>query len=236
MTPPVIAVVGYSNSGKTRVAAALIRTLTAQGYRIAAVKHCHQGHQVDPAGKDSARLFAAGAACVVASSPGQLTSILRVEADTPLEKIVASLDWRYDLVVAEGFKGSGVPKVLVLGKEPIAPLPQNVVAVVGDRKGVEDAPFYSFQELDRLAEKIKELLLDGHSRHPAVSLVVDDLPVPLNDFPAKALASVVQGFLKALKDVPPNPSSVRIILDTTLVSEGQHTPSALGDYIESLRR
>jgi molybdopterin-guanine dinucleotide biosynthesis protein len=44
-----------------------------------------------------------------------LTSIWRTDVDTPLVEIAASLDSGYALLVAEGFKDSAVPKVLVMG-------------------------------------------------------------------------------------------------------------------------
>lgn len=161
MTPPVIAIVGPSGSGKTRVATDLIQRLVALGYRVAAVKHCPHGHQVDRPGTDSARLFGAGATKVVISSPGHLTAIERTEGDILLDTIVASLDPSYDdpsydLVVVEGFKGSTVPKVLVLGGETALPLLQNVIAVVGGRGGIAyQVPCYSFQELGGLAGHIR---------------------------------------------------------------------------------
>ena len=37
MAPPVVGVVGLSNSGKTMVAASLVAALSGQGYRVAAV-------------------------------------------------------------------------------------------------------------------------------------------------------------------------------------------------------
>ena len=162
MTLPVIAVVGYSDSGKTRVVSALVRVLSQQGHRVAAVKHCHEGHQMDTPEKDTAKLFAAGAETVIASSPGQITSIERVEGDTPLEEIVASLDSRdssYDLVVAEGFKGSSVPKVLVLGEEPVVPRPSNVIAEVSDTGESGDVPCYTFDQSQSLAEQIEQTFL-----------------------------------------------------------------------------
>lgn len=68
-SPPVVAVVGYSDSGKTRVAAALIELLSARGYRIAAIKHCLHGHQPARPHSDSERLYERGAVAVIASSP-----------------------------------------------------------------------------------------------------------------------------------------------------------------------
>lgn len=154
MVPPTIAIVGYSNSGKTRVAATLVRILSERGYRIVAVKHCHHGHQIDPSNKDSTRLLAAGATQVIASSPRQITSIRRVDGDLALEQLTALLDTEYDLVVAEGFKNSSVPKVLVLGTEPISPWPAEVIAVVAADPIQSNVPVYTFEEIDKLAEQI----------------------------------------------------------------------------------
>ncbi len=198
MTPPVIAIVGFSNSGKTRVATTLIHTLAGRGYRIAAVKHCHHGHQVDLPKKDSARLAAAGASQVIVSSPGQITGIRHTYGDIPLEQIVLSLDPGYDLVIAEGFKNSSVPKVLVLGTEPVLPQPQNVIAVVSDHPIAGNAPCYTFEELDRLAWQVQNEFM-GNSRHvPEVSLVVDGVRIPLSRFPSSVLTEVIHGFLETL--------------------------------------
>ena len=144
------------------MAVALIETLASRGYRIAAVKHSSHGHQVDRPATDSARLYAAGAYRIFLSSPGQMTTIERTEVDTPLEEILAFLDSSYDLVVAEGFKGSTVPKVMVLGEEQLSPPPENVIAVVGDHAAAEDVPCYSFDELDGLAQQVQRL---AHTFH-----------------------------------------------------------------------
>ena len=214
MSLPVIAIVGTSNSGKTTVASALIQTLVARGYRIAAIKHGHHGHQLDRPGTDSARLLAAGARSVTLSSPGQLSSIELTQADAALDEIVASLDSSYDLVVAEGFKGSPVPKVLVAGEEALSPPPENVIAVVGNGPAVDGAPSYGIQELDGLASHIQDQVMGRRAQATVVALVVDGVPVPLGDFSSTVLSQVVLGFLKALRDVPPSPQRVRIVLNT----------------------
>lgn len=158
MTVPVVAVVGYSGSGKTRVASALVRILTAKGYRIVAVKHAHHGHQVDLPGKDTAKLFHAGAAKVIAVSPGQVTSIERSGGEMSLDQAVAAHGGGYDLVIAEGFKGASVPKVLVAGMEPL--LLESVIAVVSDAP-LQDtgAPVYSFADMDALALHLEMMFL-----------------------------------------------------------------------------
>jgi molybdopterin-guanine dinucleotide biosynthesis protein B len=152
MTVPVVAIVGYSDSGKTRVATALTRILVDRGYHIAAVKHCHHGHQLDIDGKDTAGLSAAGASLVVASSPGRITTIQSIDGDASLEEIVPMIDDGYNLIIAEGFKHSTVPKVLVMGDdEVIEPPPSNIIALVGDGGSDTGVPHYGFDDLEALA-------------------------------------------------------------------------------------
>lgn len=208
---PVIAVVGFSDSGKTRVASALVEILAAQGYCVAAVKHAAHGHQVDRPGTDSARLFMAGAAKVVVSSPGQVTSVERTEGDTSIEEIVLSLEPCFDLVVAEGFKESAVPKVLVLDGE-YAPQVTNVIAVVSESPSTETVPCYTFREMDRLAEQVKDEVMERAGDGPSVSLVADGAPVSLAPFPANVLTAVVRAFLGTLKGAPAEPRTVRLSL------------------------
>ncbi len=219
VTPPVIAIVGPSDSGKTRVAVDLIRALVSEGFRITAVKHCHDGHQLDLPEKDTARLFEAGAAQMIASSPDKITSFSSTESDTPLEQIVASIGPGYDLVVAEGFKGSSVPKVLVMGKEPISPRPLNVIAVVGEDPAAEDVPCHTFDRLEGLARQVKELVQGGPARNAGASLVVDGVPIPLFGFATNVLAEVIKGVLRTLRGVPHDPQTIQLNLDMATLTE-----------------
>ncbi len=214
MTVPVVAIVGYSASGKTRVATALTSILVDGCYQIAAVKHCHHGHQLDIAGKDTAELSAAGASPVVASSPGRITTIQSVEGDASLEEIVATIDGSYDLIIAEGFKRSTVPKVLVLGDEVIEPPPSRIIALVGDGGPDLGVPRYGFDDLEALAVQLRRELLPVPGDSPSVSLMVDGVPVHLSDFPGAALSATVRGFVGTLKRAPKNPTKITITLES----------------------
>lgn len=229
MTVPVIGIVGPSNSGKTRVAVALIEELAAHGLRVGAIKHAPHGQEIDRPGTDSARLFAAGAQRVVVSSPQQMATIARTEGDAALEEVVASLDPGYDLVVAEGFKRSTVPKVLVLGREPISPPPENVIAVVGDAERVDGLPCYTFQEMAGLADLVRDQVLGQASDAPAVLLKVDGVTIPMAPFPASALAGVLKGFLSSLKDIPGEPQSIHVTLHLSARGRGRHIEPVLTD-------
>ena len=54
--PPIVSVVGRSDSGKTTFLEKLIPRLKARGLRLAVVKHDRHGFEMDRPGKDTWRL------------------------------------------------------------------------------------------------------------------------------------------------------------------------------------
>jgi molybdopterin-guanine dinucleotide biosynthesis protein MobB len=184
------------------------------------VKHCHDGLDLGPPEKDSALLFAAGATSVTASSPGQVSTVARVDGDLELERIVASLDGGHDLVLAEGFKRSGVPKVLVEGPEAITPPVDGVIAVVGEGSGPgADIPRFGFDDMNALVGLIEERIPTGNDG-PDVSLVVDGAPVGLAPFATTAFDGVVRGLLASLKGVPAVPRHIRLVIGKASANDG----------------
>jgi molybdopterin-guanine dinucleotide biosynthesis adapter protein len=125
---PGIAVVGNSGSGKTTLCTQLVADISARGYRIAVVKHCPHGHDVDRRGADSQRIFEAGAVATVAFSPDKITRVERPSPETKIETLVGELNREYDLVVVEGFKNLDLPKILVDDGAP--PFVDDVIATV----------------------------------------------------------------------------------------------------------
>ena len=157
IAPPVVAVVGLSDSGKTTVAASLVAALASQGYNVAAIKHCPHGHESDRPSSDTDRLYEAGAVTVAASSPGALTTRRRVGGDPALETVVSTIGADADIVVAEGFKSSAGPKVVV-GDLPVSL--ERVIAYVDREPGRSDVPTYTFSQLDGLADQIRQQFLE----------------------------------------------------------------------------
>lgn len=127
--PPgcVLAVCGWSGAGKTTLLETVIPRLVAQGLRVAAVKHDAHGLAVDRPGKDSDRLFRAGAD-VALRGPGEaLRRAHRGDADdlaATLDDLLAD----HDLVLVEGHKGTPLPKVWLASDGRPEP-PPDVVAV-----------------------------------------------------------------------------------------------------------
>ncbi len=137
---PILAVCGWSGSGKTTLLEVLIPRLRDLGLRVAVIKSDVHGIEVDRLGKDSDRLFRAGAGVVLRSptegfarwhgdgAPGLLTSLYDLAA-------------RYDVVLVEGHKRTRFKKIWLLGADESEPPEdvENIVRVLprdGDRIGV----------------------------------------------------------------------------------------------------
>ncbi|MCH8206718.1 MAG: molybdopterin-guanine dinucleotide biosynthesis protein B [Chloroflexi bacterium] len=207
---PVIAIVGNSNSGKTTVASFLIEALSRCGYRVAAIKHCPHGHDIDRADSDTGRLYTAGATTVIASSPGQMTRVDKTSGDGSLSSLVGSVVFDADLVIAEGFKDSEVAKILVAGPDGTAPAVVNVIATVDGPIQGHDVPDYRRDEVDILAGQIERQHLDVAGKDETTSLTIDGEDVPLSRFAGSALRGTVRGYLSSLKDIPADPADIRL--------------------------
>lgn len=108
---------GWSGSGKTTLIAELARRLCARGLDVAVVKHDAHGPQHDPADKDSARLFEAGATVAV-MSPGETFERIQPWAAPPLEALVAELNASHDVVLCEGHKRGAFARKIWLARGP----------------------------------------------------------------------------------------------------------------------
>lgn len=118
MLPPVVCVIGKKKSGKTATTVGLVQELVSRGYRVMSAKHGH-GFELDTEGTDSHRhRHQGGAHRVVLAGPEQVAVIggWGSGGELPLEELVARYLSDADVVVAEGFKTSGAPKIEVFRK------------------------------------------------------------------------------------------------------------------------
>ena len=113
LPPPVVAVVGNKKSGKTTIAVALIRELVRRGRRVRSVKHGHH-FEVDKPGADSWRhRYEGGAESVVLAGPEGFAFMgdWAEDGEPDLEDLVLRFLPGAELVVAEGYRHSAVPKI-----------------------------------------------------------------------------------------------------------------------------
>ncbi len=224
---PVVAIVGVSNSGKTTVAAGLIRELISRGHRVAAVKHCPHGHDPSPIDVDSDRLYNAGASLSAAASPDCLTVVERREADLPLPEIVDRWNGDFDLVVAEGYKSGDTPKILVQLDRGLPVTPSNVVAVVGSDGDALPVPHFTPDDVNGLATWIEGHLLTPDRDLTGIRLVVDGVDVPLSRFPSRALSGMLLGFIRSLYGVPSEPQTVEVTISSPAPEVLTGTPTTV---------
>lgn len=152
-----VALCGYSGAGKTTLAGALLRRWAAR-YRVGYVKHDAHRFEMDRPGKDTFEATAAGAAAVMINDPRHHARISTLPYSRP-ERAYAFVD--ADFVLAEGFKHSDLPKLLLLDaagrawSELQAGRFTNVIAVVGpgERPEALDAslPFFHRDDVDAVA-------------------------------------------------------------------------------------
>src|SRR6266550_2550398 len=135
----IIGLAGWSGSGKTTLLAKVIPRIVAQGLKVSTIKHAHHDFDVDQPGKDSHAHRTAGATEVLVSSANRwaLMHEMRGEGEMALDALLAKLSL-VDLVLVEGFKTQAHPKLevyrAVVGKPPLHPEDQNIVAIASDGK------------------------------------------------------------------------------------------------------
>jgi molybdopterin-guanine dinucleotide biosynthesis protein B len=162
--PPVLALIGKPNCGKTTLIEKLIPALAGRGIRIGTIKHHHGDIQMDTPGKDTWRHKQAGAQAVLLSSPTGIGFIQDTTGDTPVEDLVSSYFQDLDLVLAEGYKWSTLPKVEVFRStvydEPMQDSGETLIAMVSDVQKRFDIPWFKPDDIDALVAFILEKILN----------------------------------------------------------------------------
>ena len=119
MKPIIIGIVGAHNSGKTTFITKVINLLKGKGIKICAVKHDPKGKaETDTKGKDSYRMYEAGADQVILVSPNKITSFIRNNNSKDLNNLLEQLVLDdIQMVILEGFKNyEGIDKFEVIRK------------------------------------------------------------------------------------------------------------------------
>lgn len=161
--PPVLAFIGKPNCGKTTLIEKLIPALVARGVRVGTIKHHHGDIQMDIPGKDTWRHKQAGARAVLLSSPTGIGFIQDATVDTPVEILVSRFFQHFDLVLAEGYKDSPLPKIEVFRStvydKPLQDPGENLFATVSDVLIRPNLPWFKPDNFEELVVFILEKIL-----------------------------------------------------------------------------
>lgn len=125
---PVLGICGFSNSGKTTLIEEILPELLRKNLRVAVVKHDAHRIDVDRPGKDSDRLFKAGAD-VFLHGDQQFYRLHRKHA-LHLNDFLLQLVKGYDLILVEGYKHSDLPKIWLKDSKN-SPPPADISRLLG---------------------------------------------------------------------------------------------------------
>lgn len=109
--PPVLSVVGFSNSGKTTYLEKLIPVLKKRNLKVGVIKHDAHSFDIDVPGKDSWRLTQAGADITIISSPGKVAVMEKKEQEEDLFTLSRRLKGKVDIILTEGYKRDRALKI-----------------------------------------------------------------------------------------------------------------------------
>ena len=178
MTPPkTVSVVGFKNSGKTRVVESLLRELTDRGLMTGTIKHTADNIEFDTPGKDTSRHRAAGAKASAIIHDN--ASAFFVDEHLSIMDVTNRLG-NLDVLIIEGFKSLNThARILV----PIH---------MGDIKDLSNG--LEIAVISGEASATKCVL-----NSTRFTLKVNDSSIPLNNFVRRALSRMLLGFVSTLK-------------------------------------
>lgn len=215
---PVVSIVGWKNSGKTRLIEGVVPELKRRGYRIGTIKHDSHGlapEDVDREGTDTYRHQLCGAESVILSGPNKLMLVKEVSAPRSIDDITRAYLCGLDLILTEGYKSEDKPKIEVYRQEVgganglLCKPEDNLIALASDSRFDFDLPWFGLDDYSRIADFLEEKFL-SREQVPEIDLKVDQRKVFLKGFAGGFLKKAILGMIGSLRDVPENPREVEI--------------------------
>jgi molybdopterin-guanine dinucleotide biosynthesis protein MobB len=166
MRSKAVSFIAKSGSGKTTLLEKVIADLKSRGYKVGVIKHDAHKFEIDHPGKDSHRLTAAGADTMLITSPAKLALVKQHHASPPLDELLDLYFSDCDIVVTEGFKMSGLPKIEINRAERSSTLicrdqeyDPTLIAVASDQHLEVDVPLLDLNNPGQIADFVEERFL-----------------------------------------------------------------------------
>jgi len=209
----IVAFVGNSGSGKTRLITRLVTELEKRGLSIAVIKHCGRGFEIGGRDKDSSKFLAAGADGVALVSDGQWAVVRRRGKEASFSGLARSEFKTADIVLVEGGRrDKSLKKVEIIRRGVSAGVKtrgRELAAVVAD------SPLSGGMRVfhpDSIAEIAAWLEGGIEMEKSSVILKVDGKSIPMNPFVQKIFVNTILGMVRSLDKVKDNPREIRITI------------------------
>jgi len=229
----VIGVIGYKNSGKTRLIEDILKH---SDKRIAVIKHTKEDVEVDREGSDTYRVSNAGSVVTVLASDSK-TVFFTNRMD--LEQILAELfNYDVDFVIIEGFKEAlkrlNIPKIVMLRDGEGSDLIDEHTAMV-----IENCNYNINDVLKVIYEKATIPTMNLNCKHcgyncktfvkavvegeakwddcvlaKGVKIIVDGKIIPAVPFVSKIVGNTIKAMIETLKGVD-NPKIIKVEIDVS---------------------
>jgi molybdopterin-guanine dinucleotide biosynthesis protein MobB len=199
--PPVVSIVGISNSGKTTFLEKVLKELKSKGYRVATVKHTHHDQDFDTPEKDSYRHLRAGSEASLLYSPNGITLVQPIDHELTVEEICRFYGEDYDIILTEGFSRGEAPKIEVHRKErgDLLEVASKRIAVVTDEKLDIKVRQFSLDDAKGVADLLEEGFIKPQKER--VVLYVNGSSIPLSDYPRQMMTAITLAMASCLKGV-----------------------------------
>ena len=197
--PAIIAFVGHSESGKTTLIEKLIKELKSRGYRVATMKHAGRESSLDEPGKDSWRHIQAGSEATILQTQDKAMLIKPIAQDTQIQEVARLFGEDPDIILADGFKGSDVPKIEVhrLETGPLLTDVRKLIAIATDESLDTKTRQFNLEDVKGIADFLETGFIKPNEER--IALYINDTPITLTRFPREIITNVLVGMADSLK-------------------------------------
>ena len=150
--------------------------------------------------KDTERHLQAGSELSMVVSQNRLVLVKPLAEEPTLYEILHMMGDDFDILICEGFKYTSLPKLEVCRGETGQRLSTgNVIGIVSDTLIDSDIPQYAPDDICAIADLLeRDYILPKRER---LSIAVNNVAVPLIEFPHSIITKTILGMLAALKGV-----------------------------------
>ncbi len=156
---PLLAISGYSGTGKTTLLKKLIPCLLKKNIRPGVIKHTHHNIDIDKPGKDSYELRQVGAIQTMLACDNRWALMTETTFSSDFDYLANQFDpEKIDILLVEGFKQEPINKIAVYRQainRPVNSLLDNyVIALVCDQPENVDIKQFNINDINAIVDFI----------------------------------------------------------------------------------